>query len=37
MKDGALLAVGTVEELNKMAGTDDFETAFVSLVKEAAL
>ena len=37
MKSGRLLAVGTVEELNKMAGTDDFETAFVSLVKEAAL
>ena len=34
MKDGALLAVGTVEELNRKAGTDDFETAFVSLVKE---
>jgi ABC-2 type transport system ATP-binding protein len=37
LKSGRLLAVGTVEELNKMAGTDDFETAFVSLVKEAAL
>ena len=34
MKSGRLLAVGTVEELNKMAGTDDFETAFVSIVKE---
>jgi hypothetical protein len=35
MKDGRLLAVGTVEELNRKAGTDDFETAFVSIVKEA--
>ena len=37
MKDGKLLAVGTVEELNKKAGTSDFETAFVSIVKEGAL
>ena len=35
MKNGHLLAVGTVEELNKQAETDDFETAFVSIVKEA--
>ena len=34
MKNGCLLAIGTVDELNKMAGTDDFETAFVSMVKE---
>ena len=34
MKSGNLLAVGTVEELNKKAGTDNFETAFVSIVKE---
>lgn len=34
MKSGILLAVGTVEELNKMAGTNDFETAFISIVKE---
>lgn len=33
MKNGSLLAVGTVEELNRQAGTDDFETAFVSIVK----
>ena len=33
MKNGRLLAVGTVEELNRKAGTDDFETAFVSIVK----
>ena len=37
MKNGRLLAVGTVDELNKRAGTDDFETAFVSIVKEAAI
>ena len=35
MKRGRLLAVGTVEELIKKAGTEDFETAFVSIVKEA--
>ncbi len=34
MKNGRLLAVGTVEELNRMGGTNDFETAFVSIVKE---
>ncbi len=33
MKNGKLLAVGTVEELNKSAETNDFETAFVSIVK----
>ena len=37
MKDGRLLAVGKVGELNAKAGTDDFETAFVSIVKEGAL
>ncbi len=35
MKSGRLLAVGTVEELNRAAGTDDFETAFVSIVEGA--
>lgn len=35
MKDGRLLAVGTVQSLKEMAGTDDFEEAFVSIVKEA--
>ena len=35
MKDGRLLAVGTAEELKQKAGTDDFEKAFVSIVKEA--
>ena len=34
MKSGKLLAVGTVDELNKKAGTDNFETTFVSIVKE---
>lgn len=37
MKNGHLLAVGTVEELNKKAGTNDFEAAFVSIVKEAGV
>jgi len=35
MKNGCLLAVGTVAELNKKAETNAFETAFVSIVKEA--
>ena len=35
MRDGRLLAVGTAEELKAQAGTQDFETAFVSIVKEA--
>ena len=34
MKSGQLLAVGTVDELNAKAGTDDFEKAFVTIVKE---
>ena len=34
MKEGHLLAVGTVEELNRKAGCDDFEATFVSIVKE---
>ena len=37
MKSGSLLAIGTVEELNRVAHTNDFETAFVSIVKEGAL
>ena len=37
MKNGRLLAVGSVGELNKLAETDDFETAFVSIVKEREL
>ena len=35
MKSGRLLAVGTAEELTGQAGAKDFETAFVSIVKEA--
>lgn len=34
MKDGRLLAVGTVEELMEKAGAKDFEAAFVSIVRE---
>ena len=34
MKSGKLLATGTVDELNKLAGTNHFETAFVTIVKE---
>ncbi len=37
MKNGKLLAVGTVDELNDKAGTNDFETAFVSIVKEGSI
>lgn len=35
MKNGRILALGTVNELKKIAGVDDFETAFVTIVKEA--
>jgi ABC-2 type transport system ATP-binding protein len=34
MKDGKLLAVGTAEDLKTRAGTDNFEKAFVAIVKE---
>ena len=34
MRSGSLLAVGTAEELKKKANAKDFETAFVSIVKE---
>lgn len=34
MAEGKLLAVGTPEELKTRAGTDDFERAFISIVKE---
>jgi ABC-2 type transport system ATP-binding protein len=37
MKSGRLLAVGTAEELKEKAKTDDFETAFVSIIKEGTL
>ena len=36
LKDGRLLAVGTAAELMERAGTDDFEQAFVTIVKEDA-
>ena len=34
MKNGKLLSTGTVKELKLQAGTDDFEAAFISIVKE---
>lgn len=34
MKDGRLLALGTVEELKKETGSDRLEDAFVTIVKE---
>ena len=37
MKEGRLLAVGTAEELKSLAGTRDFESAFVAIVKEKTL
>ena len=37
MKNGRLLAAGTAEELKSLAGASDFETAFVSIVKEGAV
>lgn len=37
MKNGRLLEIGTVEELNKKVGTNDFETAFISIVKGATV
>ena len=36
LKDGRLLAVGTAAELMEHSGTDDFEQAFVTIVKEDA-
>ena len=35
LKNGRLLAVGTAAELKAKAGTRDFESAFVAIVKEA--
>ena len=35
MKDGSLLALGTAAALKEEAGTSDFETAFVTIVREA--
>ncbi len=37
MKNGRLLAVGTADELRQKAGANDFETAFVSIIKEDAV
>ena len=37
MKNGRLLAAGTAEELKATAGTNDFEAAFISIVKEASV
>lgn len=37
MKNGRLLVTGTVEELKNITGTNDFETAFVSIVKEGSV
>ena len=37
MKSGRLLAVGTAEELKNRAGADDFESAFVTIVKEGLI
>ncbi len=34
MRDGVLLTVGTAEELCALARTDDFEAAFVAIVRE---
>lgn len=34
MKDGELLTVGTADEIMRKTGQDDFEKAFVSLVRE---
>lgn len=37
MKSGSLLALGTAEELKKLASAQRFEEAFVKLVREAAV
>ena len=37
MKNGKLLAEGTVDELNAKAKTDDFESAFIYIVKESSV
>lgn len=33
MKNGRLLAIGTADELKELSGQDDFESAFVAIVK----
>ena len=37
MKDGCLLAVGTPNELIQQTNTENFEAAFVSIIKEAKI
>ena len=37
MKEGRLLAIGTAQELKEMAGTKEFEAAFVSIIKEGTV
>ena len=37
MKSGKLLAVGTAKELMQQSGASSFESAFISIVKEAAV
>ncbi len=37
MKEGRVVGKGTVEKLKERAGVSDFETAFVSIVKEGAV
>ena len=37
MKNGKLLVTGTAKELMNMTGTDRFENAFISIVKEAKI
>ena len=37
MKDGKLLVSGTVEELKSLAGKENFEDAFISIVKEGVV
>ena len=37
MKEGRLLAIGTAQEPKEMAGTKEFEAAFVSIIKEGTV
>ena len=37
MKDGILLAVGSVQQLKERANTKDFEAAFISIIKETSV
>ena len=36
MKDGKLLLCGTAAQIKEAAGTDDFQQAFIRIVKETA-